>query len=161
MAVEKQEGQIASAVNSLVRQRELTRVATSARSLVVAAGILLVTLGVGALMEWMGLLWFQGGFAPLKAVRLTQEQAEALPRQLALLLSELFNNRYKHWRIDYARECIYTLDGGHEYWIGFETLQTDVQKQEWIQRLSYKNWSSPKMLAELTEILESTFSASK
>ncbi len=75
-------------------------------------------------------------------------------------LNELFNNRYKHWRIDYARECIYTLDGGCEYWIGFETLQTDVQKQQWIQRISYKNWSSPEMLAELTEILESTFSVS-
>jgi len=72
-------------------------------------------------------------------------------------LNEQFNNRYKHWRIDYARECIYTLDGGHEYWIGFETLQTDVQKQEWIKRISYKNWSSPQMLAELTQILESTF----
>ncbi|MEQ9667705.1 DUF6753 family protein [Coleofasciculus sp. G2-EDA-02] len=54
------------------------QVATSARSLVVAAGILLVTLGVGALMGWMGWLWFQGGFAPGEAVHLTQEQAEAL-----------------------------------------------------------------------------------
>ncbi|MEL0589013.1 MAG: AAA family ATPase [Planktothrix rubescens PR222] len=38
--------------------------ATSARSLVVAAGILLTTLGIGALMGWMGLLRSQGGFAP-------------------------------------------------------------------------------------------------
>jgi len=45
---------IAFAVSSLVRQTELTRVATSARSLVVAAGILLTTLGIGALMGWMG-----------------------------------------------------------------------------------------------------------
>lgn len=78
VAVEKQEGQIAEAVNSLVRQTELTKVATSARSLVAAAGILLTTLGVGALMGWMGMLWSQGGFAPLEAVHLTQEQAEAL-----------------------------------------------------------------------------------
>lgn len=78
VAVEKQERQIASAVNSLVRQTELTKVATSARSLVAAAGILFTTLGVGALMGWMGLLWSQGGFAPLEAVHLTQEQAEAL-----------------------------------------------------------------------------------
>ena len=78
VAVEKQEGQIAEAVNSLMRQTELRRVATSAGSLVVAAGILLTTLGIGALMGWMGLLWSQGGFAPLEAVHLTQEQAEAL-----------------------------------------------------------------------------------
>lgn len=78
VAVEKQEGQIASAVNSLVRQTELRKVATSARSLVVAAGILLTTLGVGALMGWMGVLRSQGGFAPGKAVHLTQEQAEAM-----------------------------------------------------------------------------------
>ncbi|MCF3609109.1 hypothetical protein L2E81_21990 [Planktothrix agardhii 1033] len=38
--------------------------ATSARSLMVAAGILLTTLGIGALMGWMGLVWLQGGFAP-------------------------------------------------------------------------------------------------
>ena len=56
----------------------MTRVATSARSLVVVAGILLTTLGISALMEWMGLLWSQGGFAPGEAVHLTQEQAEAL-----------------------------------------------------------------------------------
>jgi hypothetical protein len=78
VAVEKQEGQIAEAVNSLVRQTELRKVATSAGSLVVAAGILLTTLGIGALMGWMGLLWSQGGFAPGDAVHLTQEQAEAL-----------------------------------------------------------------------------------
>jgi hypothetical protein len=78
VAVEKQEGQIAEAVNSLLRQTELRRVATSARSLVVAAGILLTTLGIGALMGWMGVLWSQGGFAPGKPVHLTQEQAEAL-----------------------------------------------------------------------------------
>jgi hypothetical protein len=78
VAVEKQEGQIAEAVNSLVRQTELRKVATSAGSLVVAAGILLTTLGIGALMGWMGLLWSQGGFAPGEAVHLTQEQAEAL-----------------------------------------------------------------------------------
>lgn len=78
VAVEKQEGQIAEAVKSLVRQTELRRVATSAGSLVVAAGILLTTLGIGALMGWMGLLWSQGGFAPGEAVHLTQEQAETL-----------------------------------------------------------------------------------
>lgn len=78
VAVEKQEGQIAEAVNSLVRQTELRRVATSAGSLVVAAGILLTTLGIGALMGWMGLFWSQGGFVPGEAVHLTQEQAEAL-----------------------------------------------------------------------------------
>jgi hypothetical protein len=78
VAVEKQEGQIAEAVNSLVRQTALRRVATSARSLVVAAGVLLTTLGIGALMGWMGLLWSQEGFAPGELVHLTQEQAEAL-----------------------------------------------------------------------------------
>ncbi len=51
-----------------MRQTELTRV--------VAAGILLTMLGIGALMGWMGLLWSQGGFAPGEAVHLTQEQAE-------------------------------------------------------------------------------------
>ncbi len=78
MAVEKQEGQITEAVNSLVRQTELRRVATSVRSLVVVAGILLTTLGIGALMGWRGLLWSQRGFAPGEAVHLTQEQAEVL-----------------------------------------------------------------------------------
>lgn len=78
VAVEKQEGQIAEAVNSLVRQTQLRRVATSAGSLVVAAGILFTTLGVGALMGWMGVLWSQGEFAPGEAVHLTQQQAEAL-----------------------------------------------------------------------------------
>ena len=52
--------------------------ATSARSLMVVAGILLTTLGIGALMGWMGLLWSQRGLAPGEAVHLTQEQAEAL-----------------------------------------------------------------------------------
>ncbi|MEG4202814.1 hypothetical protein QUA20_02635 [Microcoleus sp. Pol7_A1] len=56
----------------------MTRVATSARSLVVAAGILLTTLGIGALMGWIGLLWSQKGFAPGKTVHFTQEPAEAL-----------------------------------------------------------------------------------
>ncbi|MFB2895134.1 DUF6753 family protein [Aerosakkonemataceae cyanobacterium BLCC-F50] len=78
VAIEKQEEQIAKAINSLMRQTKLTKVVTSVRSLVVAAGVLLTTLGVGALMGWMGLLWSQGGFAPGEAVRLTQEQAEAL-----------------------------------------------------------------------------------
>ena len=78
VAVEKQEGQIAEAVNSLVRQTELTRWRTSALALIPAAGILLVALGAGAVMGWMGLLWSQGGFAPGEAVSLTQEQAEAL-----------------------------------------------------------------------------------
>lgn len=68
------EGQIAEAVNSLVHQTEFRRVGTSARSLVVAAGILLTTLGIGALMGWMGLLWSQGGFAPGEPVDLSQEQ---------------------------------------------------------------------------------------
>ncbi|MFE1747771.1 DUF6753 family protein [Coleofasciculus sp. H7-2] len=72
MALEKQEGQIAEAVNSLVRQTQLTRMVTSARSLVVAVGILLTTLGVGALMGWMGLLWSQGGFALGQPVHLTK-----------------------------------------------------------------------------------------
>ena len=64
VAVEKQEGQIAQAVNSLVRQTKMRRVATSARSLAVVTGILLTTLGIGALMEWMGLLWSPRGLAP-------------------------------------------------------------------------------------------------
>ena len=52
--------------------------ATSARSLAVAGGILLTTLGVGALIGWMGLLWSQGGVAAEEPVNLTQEQAEVL-----------------------------------------------------------------------------------
>ena len=64
MAVEKQEGQIAQAVNSLVRQRKMRRVATSTRSLAVVTGLLLTTLGVAALMGWMGLLWSPRGLAP-------------------------------------------------------------------------------------------------
>ncbi len=78
VAVEKQEGQIAEAVNSLLRQTELTRWRTSALALISAAGILLVALGAGAVMGWMGLLWSQGGLAPGEAVSLTQEQAETL-----------------------------------------------------------------------------------
>lgn len=78
VAVEKQEEQITEAINSLVRQTKLTKVVTSVRSLVVAAGVLLTTLSVGALMGSMGVLWSQGGFAPGEAVHLTQEQAEAL-----------------------------------------------------------------------------------
>ncbi|MEG4856422.1 hypothetical protein QUB75_01850 [Microcoleus sp. K1-B6] len=78
VAVEKQEGQIAEAVNSLVRQTQLTRWRTSALALIPAAGILLVALGAGAVMGWMGLLWSQGGFAPGEGVSLTQEQAETL-----------------------------------------------------------------------------------
>lgn len=76
-------------------------------------------------------------------------------------LTELFNNRYNHWRIDYENKCIYTLDSTDEYSIGFETFQTDAQKQRWIQHLSQKSWSSPEMLAELTEIFECTFSVSR
>ena len=45
VAVEKQEGPIAEAVNSLVRQTKLTKVATSARSLVAGADILLDDVG--------------------------------------------------------------------------------------------------------------------
>jgi len=57
--------------NSLVRQTELTRMVISARSLVIAAVILLTTLGVGDLMGWMGLLWSQGMCAPREAIHLT------------------------------------------------------------------------------------------
>ena len=78
VAVQKQEGQIAEAVNSLVRQTELTRWRTSALALIPAAGVLLVALGAGAVMGWMGFVRSQGGFAPGEPSRLTQEQAEAL-----------------------------------------------------------------------------------
>ncbi|MEG4940821.1 DUF6753 family protein [Microcoleus sp. F4-D5] len=78
VAVEKQEGQIAEIVNSLVRQTQLTRWKTSALALIPAAGILLVALGAGAVMGWMGLLWSQRGFAPGEPIHLTQEQAESL-----------------------------------------------------------------------------------
>jgi hypothetical protein len=98
VAVEKQEGQIAEAVNSLVRQTELRRVATSARSLVVAAGILLTTLGIGALMGWMGLLWSQGGFAPGEPVHLTQEQAEVL--RWATSAEGKFARNLMRWNLD-------------------------------------------------------------
>jgi hypothetical protein len=43
--------------------------------LVVAAGILLTILGIGALMGWMGLLWSQREFAPGEPFHLSQEQA--------------------------------------------------------------------------------------
>ncbi|MEG4857024.1 hypothetical protein QUB75_05065 [Microcoleus sp. K1-B6] len=76
----------------------MTRVATSARSLVVAAGILLTTLCVGALMRWMGLLWLQGEFAPGKAVHLTQKQAEAL--RWATSAEEKFARNLMKWNAD-------------------------------------------------------------
>ena len=98
VTVEKQEEQIAEAVNSLVRQTELRRVATSARSLMVAASILLTTLGIGALMGWMGLLWLQGGFAPGEPVHLTQEQAEAM-RWASSAEGKLARNLMK-WNLD-------------------------------------------------------------
>ncbi|MEG3976532.1 hypothetical protein QT970_18195 [Microcoleus sp. herbarium8] len=44
-------------------ETELTKLATSARSLVVAVGTLSIGLGVVDLMEWMGWPWFQRGFA--------------------------------------------------------------------------------------------------
>lgn len=72
-------------------------------------------------------------------------------------LQETFKTQYKHWFIDYGRRCIYTLDGGHEYDIGFETIYSDERKQEWIQQLSSKTWSSPEMIAELAEILKNSF----
>jgi hypothetical protein len=89
---------IAFAVSSLVRQTELTRVATSARSLVVATGILLTTLGIGALMGWMGLLWSQGVFTPLEAVHLTQEQALAL--RWAISAEGKFARNLMKWNSD-------------------------------------------------------------
>ncbi|MBD2183907.1 hypothetical protein H6S82_26685 [Planktothrix sp. FACHB-1355] len=52
--------------------------ATPARSLVLAVGILLTTLGVCALIGWMGLLRSQGEFGLPKAVKVTQGQVEAL-----------------------------------------------------------------------------------
>jgi hypothetical protein len=74
------------------------RVATSARSLVVAAGILLTTLGIGALMGWMGLLWSQERFVLGESVHLTQEQAEAL-RWAASAEGKLARNLMK-WNSD-------------------------------------------------------------
>ena len=59
--------------------------------------------------------------------------------------------------MDYDRKCIYTLDGGYEYDIGFETVYSDERKMEWIQQLSSKTWCTPEMIAELTEILGETF----
>ena len=72
--------------------------ATSARSLVVAAGILLTTLGIGALMGWMGLLWSQGGFAPGELIHLSQEQAEAL--HWATSTEGKFARRLMKWNSD-------------------------------------------------------------
>lgn len=79
-------------------QTELTKVATSARSLVVAAGILLTTLVVGALMGWIGLLRSQGGFAPGEPVHLTQEQAEAL--RWAISAERKFARKLMKWNSD-------------------------------------------------------------
>ena len=98
MAVEKQEGQIAEAVNSLLRQTELTRWRTSALALISAAGILLVALGVGALIGWMGLLWSQRAFAPGQAVSLTQEQAETL--RWATSAEGKFARNLMKWNLD-------------------------------------------------------------
>ncbi|MEG4118424.1 hypothetical protein QUA43_13240 [Microcoleus sp. N9_B4] len=98
VAVEKQEGQIAEAVNSLLRQTELTRWRTSALALIPAAGILLVALGAGAVMGWMGLLWLQGGFAPGEPVHLTQEQAEAL--RWATSAEGKFARNLMKWNLD-------------------------------------------------------------
>ena len=71
--------------------------ATSARSLVVAAGILLTTLGVSALMEWMGLLRSQRGFA-LGNQFVDSEQAEALRR--ATNAEGKFNRNLMRWNSD-------------------------------------------------------------
>ncbi|MEG4308944.1 MULTISPECIES: DUF6753 family protein [unclassified Microcoleus] len=98
VAVEKQEGQIAEAVNSLVRQTELTRWRTSALALIPAAGILLVALGAGAVMGWMGLLWLQGGFAPGEPVHLTQEQTEAM--RWATSAKGKFARNLMKWNLD-------------------------------------------------------------
>lgn len=72
-------------------------------------------------------------------------------------MQEAFNDQYSHWFIDYARKCIYTLDGGYEYDIDFETIYSDERKLEWIQQLSSKTWSTPEMIAELSEILKDSF----
>jgi hypothetical protein len=65
---------------------------------VVAAGILLTSLGISALMGWMGLLWSQGGFAPGQAVHLTQEQAEAL--RWASSAEGKFARNFMKWNSD-------------------------------------------------------------
>ena len=98
VAVEKQEGQIAEAVNSLVRQTELTRWRTSALALIPAAGILLVALGAGAVMGWMGFVRSQGGIAPGEPIHLTQEQAEAL--RWASTAEGKFARRLMKWNSD-------------------------------------------------------------
>lgn len=68
-------------------------------------------------------------------------------------LQTMFNDQYIHWSIDYTTRCIYTLDSGDEYYIDFETLSSDERKLLWIQQLSSKTWSTPGMIAELSEIL--------
>ncbi|MEM8717973.1 MAG: HNH endonuclease [Cyanobacteria bacterium P01_G01_bin.39] len=68
-------------------------------------------------------------------------------------LQDFFNTQYSHWIIDHQSRCIYTLDVGYEYDIGFETIYSDERKLEWIQQLSSKTWSTPEMLTELFEIL--------
>lgn len=69
---------------------------------------------------------------------------------------ESLKTRYKHWFIDYEARFIYTLDAGYEYDIGLETVYSDERKQEWIRHLSSKTWSTPEMIAELTEILHNS-----
>lgn len=72
-------------------------------------------------------------------------------------LQEVFKSQYSHWFIDYDNICIYTLDGGYEYCINFKTLYSDERKEEWIQHLSEKVWSTPEMIAELSEILKDSY----
>ncbi|MDQ2099285.1 MAG: hypothetical protein QQW96_16775 [Tychonema bourrellyi B0820] len=75
--------------------------ATSAGSLMVAAGIvniLLTNLGIGGLIGWMSLLWSEGGCAPGEAVHLTQEQAEAL--RWATSTEGKFDRNLMKWNSD-------------------------------------------------------------
>ena len=72
-------------------------------------------------------------------------------------LQEVFKSQYSHWFIDYESRCIYTLDGGHEYDIDFETIYSDERKLEWIRQLSSKTWSTPEMIVELSEILKDSY----
>ncbi len=72
-------------------------------------------------------------------------------------LQKAFQAKYNHWFIDYDSKVIYTLDGGYKYDIDFETICSDERKLEWIQQLSSKTWSTPAMIAELSEILKDSY----
>lgn len=95
-------------VVSAVKRTKSTKVATSARSWVVAESVLLTMLGVGALMECTGLLWSQRGLAPGKPVHLTQEETKAL--RWATSAEGTFARNLIEWNSDSLTDLEYKKD---------------------------------------------------